>query len=638
LSRNASSASSETHLGSLLAPSSLADTALRALPSVLLILVATRLGWFDRGTIAARDWIGYGLLGGLLLATVLATGRVYAPGRALTLGIASLFALAAWCAVALAWSPLPTLGREEVLLVAFYCVVIAFPLLLIRRDFDRWLVLTTVVVAVGVVCVASAVELRTDPSESMFRFGRLVLPVSYVNGNAAFFLVALWPAAALASMRAAPVVLRGVALAVMGGTLAGWVATQSKGAGFGLAISAVVLFAVSPSRLRLFVPLLSSATVAAVAYSPLTAPFRAQDAAPGELADAAREAGSAWLAVVGVCLALGLAYAVADQRVEIPRTVRRAAGAVVLGAIVAALLAASVGFFVSVKDPVAYVETKFEELKGTPSGGEGSSHFETLESERYDVWRVAVLEFTRHPLAGIGTRGFYASYLEQGRSNETPARAHSLPLDALAETGLIGFFLLGAALGPPLVVAARLARPSLAVAAAFAACVYWLAHTLIDWIWTLPASGIVFFTLLGVASSGATRTTLRPRIALACAASVAAAVLILFAPAWLASRYVARALEGSPSAGQDLERARRLDPLSTTTYVVAAQLAPDVGSRIDALQRAVNKEPRSAGLQLLLGRAYLAAGRRGEAVAHLMRAHELAPRDEAIERTLRNAE
>jgi O-antigen ligase/polysaccharide polymerase Wzy-like membrane protein/tetratricopeptide repeat protein len=566
-----------------------------------------------------------------LLVTVLA-GRVYVPVRAAVLGVTSLFALAVWCAVALAWSPLPTLGREEVLLVAFYCVVLAFPLLLSRSDVDRWLVLGAVVVAVGMVCVASAVELRTDPTESMFRFGRLIFPVSYVNANAAFFLIGLWPAVALASLRAAPVVVRGVSLAAAGGSLAGWLATQSKGAGFGLAISAVVLFGIARSRLRLLVPLLLAAAVAAAAYSPLTAPFRAQEAG---LADAARESGVAWLAVIGVCLVLGLVYGLADRLVEVGPRVRRASGAVVLVAVALGFLGAAIGFLVSVDHPVAYVQDKVDELKGTPSGGEGSSHFETLESERYDVWRVAAREFSRHPVAGIGTRGFYAAYLEHGRSSvETPARAHSVWLDALSETGVIGFVLLVVALGALLVVAARSARGSLAVCAAFAACAYWVAHASIDWIWTLPASGIVFFSLLGVAAAGGARAVVRPRVAAAGAIAVAALVFVVFAPAWLSSRYVERALGSTAAPSQDLDRARRLDPISTTTYVVEAQLAPDAAGRIGPLRRAVEKEPRSAGLRLLLGVAYREAGDVDEARRELAEAHRLAPRDEEIERLL----
>jgi MFS family permease len=438
---------------------------------------------------------------------------------------------------------------------------------------------------------------------------------------------------ALASLRAAPVLVRGVSLAAAGGALAGWLATQSKGAGVALALSAVVLFGIARSRLRLLVPLLLAAAVAAAAYSPLTAPFRAQEAG---LADAAREAGVAWLAVIGVCLVLGLVYAVADRWVEVGPRVRRALGAVVIGALALGLLGAAVGFFVSVDHPVAYVQDKVDELKGTPSGGEGATHFETLESERYDVWRVAVREFSRHPVAGIGTRGFYAAYLEHGRSAETPARAHSVWLDALSETGVIGFVLLFVALGALLVVAARSARASLAVCAAFAACVYWLAHASIDWIWTLPASGIVFFSLLGVAAAGGARAVVRPRVAAAGAIAVAALVLVVFAPAWLSSRYVERALgsTAAASADQDLDRARRLDPISTTVYVVEAQLAPDAAGRIGPLRRAVDKEPRSAGLRLLLGVAYREAGQMDQARRELAEAHRLAPRDEEIERLL----
>jgi hypothetical protein len=303
---------------------------------------------------------------------------------------------------------------------------------------------------------------------------------------------------------------------------------------------------------------------------------------------------------------------------------------------VAAVAAAAVGFFFSVDHPVGYVQDKVEELKGTPKGSEGSSHFETLESERYDVWRVAVREFWRHPVAGIGTRGFYAAYLEHGRTIETPARAHSLPLDALAENGVIGLLLLVLALAPPLAVAARASRASVAVCAAFAACIFWLVHASVDWIWTVPANGIVFFSFLGLVAAGSVRVLMRPGVAAASAAAVAGVVLVLFGPAWLAARYVERALTERPAAAErDLERARRLDPISTSTYVVEAQLARNPAARIRPLQKAVQSEPRSAGLRLLLGVAYRDAGREADARRELSEAARLAPRDKEIRRVLR---
>jgi len=310
----------------------------------------------------------------------------------------------------------------------------------------------------------------------------------------------------------------------------------------------------------------------------------------------------------------------------------------VLAALASAVIAAAAGFLISVDDPVAYVEERIEELKGMPGDGDGETHFETLESERYDVWRVALREFSSHPIAGIGARGFYASYLEHGRSIETPARAHSLPLDALAETGVIGLLLLVIAIGGPFVLAAHGARASLPSCAAFAACVYWLTHAAVDWIWTLPACGLVFFTLLGIAAAGDRRAVLRPRFAVPAAVAAAAMTLIVFAPAWLASRYVARALASSPvGARADLDRARRLDPISTTPFVVEAQLAENPAGRIEPLRRALEKEPRSAGLRVLLGVAYRDAGQRALSRRELEIAHRLAPRDEEIARLLRES-
>ena len=259
LSDNAYLARSDTRFYSFLA-----DTALRALPSVLLIVVAARLAWFERGTFASRDWLGYAFLGGLLLVTVLAVGRVYVPVRKALLGIASLLAFTLWCAVALAWSPLPTLGREEVLLVAFYCVVLAFPLLLIRDELSRWLVLGAVVVAVGVVCVAAALELRSDPTESMFRFGRLIFPVSYVNGNAAFFLIGLWPAVALASLRAAPLVVRAVAVGAAGGCARGVPGDAEQGGRCRVGGVCCRPVCGCPLAARLLVPLVLAAAAAGV--------------------------------------------------------------------------------------------------------------------------------------------------------------------------------------------------------------------------------------------------------------------------------------------------------------------------------------------------------------------------------------
>jgi hypothetical protein len=613
-----------------------AEPAVRAFPAVLLVVAACSLAWFDRGTIATRDWLGYAFLAGLLVVTMLGSARVYVYGRLSAMGQLALFALAAWCAVSLSWSPLPTLGREEVLLVAFYTVVLAVPLLLVRRELERELVLAGVAAGIAIVAVASAAELYTAPDEAMFRFGRLVFPVSYVNANAAFFLIGFWPAVALAARRETPLLARAASVGAGTAMLAGWLATQSKGAGAALGASAAVFLALTPGRLRLLVPTLIAAAAAGTAFSPLTSAFRAD---PTVLEQAARDTGRAWLLVAAAGFFAGLAYAAGDRWLVVGPRLHRAAGAAAIAALALAVIGSLVGFMVAVDDPPGYVRDRIEELKGTPTGETTASHFGTLESQRYDVWRVAVREIADHPIAGIGSRGFYAAYLEHGRTLETPARAHSLPLDALAETGVIGLVLLLIGVGAPLAAAARDVRASPAVAAAFAACVYWLVHASVDWIWTLPASGIVFFVLLGTAGGGGQIQLLSARVSTVAAAAVAAVTLAVFGSAWLSARYLAQALnEPAEAARADLDRARTLDPLSTTPYVVEAQLAGSARDRVAILRRAVEKEPRSAGLRLLLGVAYRDAGQPSEARRELERAHELAPRDGDIERLLRRLE
>src|SRR5439155_2016395 len=99
-------------------------------------------------------------------------------------------------------------------------------------------------------------------------------------------------------------------------------------------------------------------------------------------------------------------------------------------------------FLATVDRPGHFFTKQWRSFKHLPRKDTASSHFFSLGSNRYDFWRVALDEFRDHPVAGIGARGFYNAYLVEGRSSETPQRAHSLELDVLSETGIVGFVLL----------------------------------------------------------------------------------------------------------------------------------------------------------------------------------------------------
>jgi hypothetical protein len=608
----------------------------RLVPAAVLTAAALSLAT-SHGSIAAIDWLGYAVLAALLLASVLVAGLAVSPGR---LGLTSAFALiglAAWTGLSSTWSAEPSLARDEALLTAFYAVVLLVSLLVFRWPNDR--IGGTVVVVAGIVLLALVTAGRLafgrEPTD-LYEAGRLFAPIGYWNAQSAFFAVAFWPAVALACVRTLPVLGRGLAVGGASSLLAGWLLIQSKGTAAGLAFSAILVFALAPARLRIFVPAVISAVVAAAAYDPLTEPYRIQRAAEAGFEESIRSAGRATLAVAAIAFLVGTVYALVDRRVNLSSRALRVSNAMALIAVCAAALAGLITFLVSV-NPVSFFEDKWESFKGASATETGSSHLVNLGSDRYDLWRVALGEFVDHPVAGIGGRGFGSAYVLEGHADLTSTRAHSLPLDVLSETGLIGIVLLVVALGAPLLVLLRRAPSDLIAVGLLGAAAYWLVHAAGDWIWTTPAAALPFFLLLGIGASPAVRNPLPGKVAALGAVLAVALALVAFAPPWLSARLTAQAFEEQSHSGDELRWARRLDPLSVDPLVAESVLAPSASARIGPLRRAVEMEPRSGTLHYLLGKAYLEAGRRGAAGAELRRAAQLYPRDPAIRAALKRA-
>ena len=493
-----------------------------------------------------------------------------------------------------------------------------------------------VVLGLGAFAVWTAVWLREagDP-ELLYYASRLDFPITYWNGQAAMALVGLWPAVALAARYDVHAAIRALALGGATAMACLWLGTQSKGGGVALVASAVVVFAVSGSRLRLLVPTAVVAVLGAFAAEPLTEPFRTEGQA---FDDAVRHAGTATLVLAGVGILAGLAYALVDRRYRVPDVARIWAGRIVLGLVCMALLVGVAGLFASVEHPVRAGQDRWDEFRKLDPDASASSHFGDLGSNRYDFWLVAWHEFERHPLAGIGGYGWGNSYLVHGDSVETPHRAHSLGLDALAETGIIGFLLVigsGAAL---LFGVARRARSSLLATGALGTAAYFAVHTGGDWVWTIAAVGLPVFLIAGIALSEDDSPTLSGRVAVPAGIVAVLVALLAFSPPWLSSRLVERAYD-APTASEardNLRWARRLDPLSVDPYLAETTLV-DSPADIPPLRRAVAKEPRSAELRFLLGLALLDAGRDEDARRELRIALALSPRDEAIQNALADA-
>jgi O-antigen ligase len=592
--------------------------------------------WTSHGSIAAQDWLAYMVLAALLAAAVLFSGGARQPTRPLVISLGALTLLGAYAALSLSWSAAPTLARDEGLLTLFYVLAFGLPLLTLRSSGDRIAFIGVFGAVIALLAVVTCVRLVADAGPlDLYRFGRLNYPVTYSNAQAALFVMGFWPAAAFSASRRVPFAFRALSLGAATANLAAALLGQSKGSVIGLVASVVAVLVVSPYWLRLFVPTAISIGLVAFVAAPLTAAYRADTDA--QLV-AAIHRGAWFVLLIGlVGVAAGAVFVAIDRRVKPGREARRRASLIVRAALATLAAAGVITFFAGVSHPVGFLQNQWHTFKHRPTADVGTSHLLTIGSYRYDVWRVALTEFSHRPFGGIGARGFGPAYLQLRRGPETPARAHSLELEVLSEDGLLGFALLGLAVGIPLVLAGRAARKGrLAATAGFGAAVYWLVHASVDWIWTFPALGIPFFCLLGMAAGrdGGPRIARRNATPLAIGAVAVAA--IAFAP-WTAAKLTNRVYSGSTSPGADLRWAKRLDPVSVEPYLAQASLARTPAREIPPLEKAADKEPRSAGVQYLLGTAYLESGRRADAIRTLETAHRLDPREDLINRALARA-
>jgi O-antigen ligase len=147
----------------------------------------------------------------------------------------------------------------------------------------------------------------------------------------------------------------------------------------------------------------------------------------------------------------------------------------------------------------------------------GASRYTTLQSNRYAYWRVAFKAFEHEPLHGVGAGGWAVWWLRDRPFTESASDAHSLPLQTLAELGLVGLALLAAFLAGVALAAARAVRSSPARAAGpVAALVVYIAHAPLDWDWQMPAVTLVAVVLAGMVialsedSTDARRADARP--------------------------------------------------------------------------------------------------------------------------------
>jgi tetratricopeptide (TPR) repeat protein len=632
------------------------DRLFTTIPLVYVILLATWMGGAREGGYFEVDWAPSAFMLAALFFVASITGWLWgARSRWSALAIASFAAYTAWTFASLLWSANQGdawrgAGQTLLYLLAFWIAVG-----LIACGASRHWVLLASVLGPATVAVFTLLNL-TSRLQYLFENNRLYGSVQYHNGTAAFLLIPFWAAVYLAGSRRVNPLLRGVVLAGAVLCVAVAVLAQSRAAMVAIVVSLPVFFVLSGQRLRGFLALVPVVVTLLVTFPGLNGVYLAflNDGDPTAALD--RAIPTVWLCAAGAGF-YGLVWGLLDRWWRPPVGVVRVAGGVVLAGCVAALVFGALAFTDRVGDPVAWGEKKWEEFKAGENVGQVQSRYLSASGwGRYNLWRVAWEDFEAHPVLGVGTYNYESTYYQLRQDPRGYVRQpHSLPLEVLAERGVVGGVLFFGFLTSCLVAAVRQrfrhlnAEGKGLVGAATAAVTYWFVHSSAEWFWQLPAvtlPAMVYLAVLVAPWKRESRTTASPmRWSLRVAGAGFAVVLIAaIAPLYVADLYLqqSEASEENPRVAlQAVERAQDINPVNPWLAQREAELAWQVGDwpRVeDAYRRAVRLNPEHYAPYYLLGVFFEQRGKHKEALPLYRKATSLNPLDEEVKGRLKRLE
>ena len=581
--------------------------------------------------------------GGAVAAALLGAVRRPRLERASGLLVLLLAGFVLWSGISIVWSVQPDSSWDAFNRGAAYLALLVLGLFVgsLVPQAPR---VAAVGLAVGLgLAVAWALAGKIVPAlgPEIDRSARLRSPVGYWNALALLVAMSLPLWLWLAARRAHAPLLRAGATALLAASFVALALTTSRGGILVGAIAVATWLVLGRPRLETLAALIvASPVAAAVAAWALSRPGLAE---PGADADAAARDG-AWLGLLlaaGLALVFALALAAARRPLAEARRrgLERLAAAVVVLAVVGAV---GVGA-VRVGNPADWLRERVDEFRNPPSvqvpqGPERLTAFSS--NHRWTWWREAGRIFADHPVGGTGAGTFSLARRPLREDTQVPLAPHNVALQALSETGLIGFLLLtGAAAAAAVAVTQALRRlqgsDRAAAAALVATLVAYVSHSLVDMGWEYVAVSAPFFLALGVVVGAgrepSPRAARRPLTAVAAGALVLTLLGSLVFP-WLAERRVEdaySALERGdwPAAASAADEAAALNPLSVEPLLVAAvaeELRGDLDEAEHLLREAVALQPENPETWFRLGEfEFERRGELGAALRHLDRSYAL---------------
>jgi len=498
-----------------------------ALTSALLLLLLYAA--YDHGAAGlaagARIQVIVAVLAGAATVGLVWTGTLrFAAPRSAIIATALLVAFAAWSAITLAWSVAPDQTWIEFNRVLTYVLVLALAITagasyvgsveLVARGF-LLVALAVAVYGLGQKLIPGLHVAGLFNLNQTGGFARLQEPLGYWNALALLLAMAVPIALAITVDRSAPRRTRLLALLSIELLLLTIVLTYSRGGLLALAVGVGAGMALSGARLRslMWVGLAVAATVAPLVMGLVDHDLTAALVPLGSRETAGAELGAVLVVSLAALWFAGSRLLLLESRTRIgPERVRRLGHLVVLFAAIV-LVCGVIGVAFSSRGltgTVSHAWNSFTATKGTSVSN--PDRLLSVDSEnRWVWWKEAVGAFSDRPIGGWGAGSFAVIHLLYRRDTLSVTQAHSVPLQFLAETGLIGAALAIGAYGLLLVMGVQAVRRQpngtarLLSAALLAGAATYALHSFYDWDWNIPGVTLPALAFLGVLAGAAGR-------------------------------------------------------------------------------------------------------------------------------------
>jgi O-antigen ligase len=453
---------------------------------LLLLVGPTVLAFFTGGYFEGpRAWAG--LLAWLLVVIAVVLGTRGIPRyRGAVLSLAGLTGLALLSLLSMLWAPVASDAYQASQIVVLYLGTLLASALLFDQASAS--LIEPVLAAGTTIVIGYGLAGRLLPgllhyARSASANGRLEQPLTYWNAMGELAALGLVLCARIAGDRSRPAWLRVVAAGALAPLGMGLYVSFSRGALFAGAAGLLTLLVLAPRRQQ--AAAVGLAVGAAVLGAAVAAPFGGVTGLTGSLSSREQDGAIALgLLVVLTLLSAGAAWylmrRIGPGDFRLPPRAPAIATAVVCVGLAAAILLGS-------KES----STGSQQLSG------GSSRLVTLQSNRYDYWRVALRAFGTEPIRGVGAGNWSVYWLRWRTIVEGAQDTHSLPLQTMAELGLLGLAVLVAFFAGVALAAQRALRAGSLAVGPVAGFVVYAAHAPLDWDWQMPAVTLIAIVLAG---------------------------------------------------------------------------------------------------------------------------------------------